>query len=221
MKRKLSLLLLAVFATLTLASCNSGNGQHAIYMVVDTSGTYAKQARKAGNVLKWLLINSNPGDTLALAKITSRSYSEKNIVAKVSLERVPSKANAQRKGFAKEIDKFARTTIHNRGSAYTDISGALILATEFLKETGASKQTIVIFSDMQQELGKGTKRDFKFPVKGVDIVVINDIKLRTDNIDPRRYKNRMDAWETKLMEGGAESWTVITDMEKVAEVFGA
>lgn len=219
MRNKIALFVLALVASLTLTSCG-GNNQHAIYMVVDTSGTYAKQAKKAGNVLKWLLLDANPGDTLALAKITSRSYSEKNIVAKITLDSVPSRANDQKDGFASKIDSFVRKTLRGGGSAYTDISGAIILATEFLQETGAGRKTIVIFSDMQQELGKGIKRNFKFEVNGIRFVVINDIKLRSDNIDPRRYKARMDAWEKKLMEGGATEWLVITDMDKVAAAFG-
>ncbi|KPK11098.1 MAG: hypothetical protein AMJ68_07115 [Acidithiobacillales bacterium SG8_45] len=219
MTKKIFALILAALAAVSISSCSSDNGRHAIYMVVDVSGTYARQSDKARDVLKYLLINANPGDTLALARIDSRSYSEKNIVAKVTLENVPSKANAQKKEFASEADRFVNKIRRARGSAYTDISGALILATEFLRETGASKQTIVIFSDMKQELGEGTVRNFNFDVKGIRFVVINIVKLRSDNVDPRRYKNRMEAWQKKLMESGAAEWVVITDMDKVLDVF--
>lgn len=219
MVRKICLLLVATVALVGLGGCSSGNGQHAIYMVVDTSGTYARQAGRARDILKYLLINANPGDTLALAKINSKSYSEKNIVAKVTLESVPSKANEQKKQFAAETDQFVKKIQHARGSAYTDISGALILATEFLRETGASRKTVVIFSDMKQELGKNTVRNFDYDVKGIDFVVINIVKLRSDNIDPRRYQRRMEDWKTKLMASGATNWTVITDMDKVVDVF--
>lgn len=219
MIKRICAFLLVVFAALSISSCSGGNGRHAIYMVVDVSGTYARQSDKAGDVLKYLLITANPGDTLALARINSRSYSEKNIVTKVTLERVPSKANAQKKVFAKTADRFVKKIRRARGSAYTDISGALILATEFLRETEASKQTIVIFSDMKQELSKGTVRDFDFDVKGIRFVVINIAKLRTDNVDPRRYKRRMDAWNKKLMDSGAAEWVVVTDMDKILDVF--
>jgi hypothetical protein len=219
MLRNITTLLLIVAAAVGISSCTGDNGRHAIYMVVDTSGTYARQSDKARDVLKYLLITANPGDTLALARINSRSYSEKNIIAKVTLENVPSKANAQKKGFAAQADRFVDEIRKARGSAYTDISGALILATEFLRETGASKQTIVIFSDMKQELGKGTVRDFDYDVKGINFVVINIVKLRSDNVDPRRYQKRMEAWQTKLMGSGAKEWVVITDMDKVLDVF--
>lgn len=219
MIKRICALLFITAASLSIGGCSSDNGRHAIYMVVDTSGTYARQSNRAKDVLKYLLINANPGDTLALAKINSRSYSEKNIVAKVTLENVPSKANVQKQDFAKKADKFVKKIRQSRGSAYTDISGSLILATEFLRETGASKQTIVIFSDMKQELGKGTVRDFNYDVKGIGFVVINIVKLRSDNVDPRRYKRRMEAWQTKLMTSGAREWIVITDMDKVLDVF--
>lgn len=219
MLTKINVLLLAVFAALAISGCNGDNGRHAIYMVVDVSGTYARQSDKARDVLKYLLITAHPGDTLALAKINSRSYTEKNIVAKVTLENVPSKANVQKRIFAAKADKFVKKIRYARGSAYTDISGALILATEFLRETKASKQTIVIFSDMKQELSKGTVRNFNYDVKGIHFVVINIAKLRSDNVDPRRYKRRMDAWNKKLMDSGAADWIVITDMDKILDVF--
>jgi len=213
-KRIFALVLVAIAAA-SVSSCTGDNGRHAMYMVVDVSGTYARQSDKARDVLKYLLITANPGDTLALARIDSRSYTEKNIIAKVTLERVPSKANAQKRDFAAKADRFVKKIRRARGSAYTDISGALILATEFLRETKASRQTIVIFSDMKQELGKG----FEYDVKGIRFVVINIAKLRSDNVDPRRYKRRMEAWQEKLMASGATEWVVITDMDKVLDVF--
>ncbi len=219
MIKRILAIALAAIAVVSLSGCSGDNGRHAIYMVVDTSGTYARQSDKARDVLKYLLITANPGDTLALARINSRSYSEKNIVAKVTLENVPSKANAQKKDFAAKADRFVKKIRRSRGSAYTDISGALILATEFLRETGASKQTIVIFSDMKQELGKGTVRNFDYEVKGIRFVVINIVKLRSDNVDPRRYKRRMEVWQEKLLGSGAAEWVVITDMDKVLDVF--
>lgn len=219
MIKRICALVLAAIAAVSISGCSSDNGRHAIYMVVDTSGTYARQSDKARDVLKYLLITANPGDTLALARINSKSYSEKNIVAKVTLENVPSKANAQKKDFAAKADRFVKKIRRSRGSAYTDISGALILATEFLRETKASKQTIVIFSDMKQELGKGTVRNFDYDVKGIRFVVINIVKLRSDNVDPRRYKRRMEDWQEKLMSSGAANWVVITDMDKVLDVF--
>jgi len=219
MVKRILALLFVILTTLSISGCGGGNGRHAMYMVVDVSGTYARQSDKARDVLKYLLITANPGDTLALASINSRSYTEKNIVAKVTLENVPSKANAQKKEFAAKADRFVRKIRRARGSAYTDISGALILATEFLRETKASKQTIVIFSDMKQELGKGTVRNFEYDVKGIRFVVINIAKLRSDNVDPRRYKRRMEAWKQKLLASGAAEWIVITDMDKVLDVF--
>ncbi len=219
MMNRIFALMLVAIAAVSISSCTGDNGRHAIYMVVDTSGTYARQSDKARDVLKYLLITANPGDTLALARIDSRSYTEKNIIAKVTLENVPSKANEQKKDFAAKADRFVKKIRRARGSAYTDISGALILATEFLRETGASKQTIVVFSDMKQELGKGTVRNFNYDVKGIRFVVINIVKLRSDNVDPRRYMRRMEAWQKKLMDSGAAEWVVITDMDKVLDVF--
>ena len=47
---------------------------HAVYMLVDTSGTYAKEASKARVIVNYLLGTLQPGDSLAIARVESRSF---------------------------------------------------------------------------------------------------------------------------------------------------
>ena len=106
-----------------------------------------------------------------------------------------------------------------KGSAYTDITGGMIQAAEFLKETGAGRKTILIFSDMQEELDYQTVRDFPIDLKGIRIVALNVTKLTTDNIDPRRYLNRMAWWEKRVRTAGAEDWHMVNDLEHPERIF--
>jgi hypothetical protein len=68
----------------------------AVYMLVDTSGTYVQEADKAQAIVNFLLGTLNPGDSLAVARVQSRSFSEKDIVAKATFDTRPSQANAQK-----------------------------------------------------------------------------------------------------------------------------
>src|SRR5437588_5771331 len=202
-----------LLSTLALAATGCGdprNHRHAVYMLVDTSGTYAQEAHKALLIINYLLGTLQPGDSLAVARVRSRSFSEKDIIAKATFDTRPSQANAQKRAFKDAIDGFTRTA---RGSSYTDITGGLIQGSMFLNETGAGRKTILIFSDMQEELDKVTIRDFPINLKDIRVVALNVVKLKTDNIDPRRYMGRLEAWQKRIEKAGASEWVLINDIE--------
>ncbi|MHB1236778.1 MAG: vWA domain-containing protein [Gallionella sp.] len=210
MKRSLPVSLM-LFGALFVSACGDSRvHSQAVYMLVDTSGSYARQVNKAAKVVNYLLATLNPGDSLAVAKVETRSFTEKDIVAKVTFDKRPSQSIEQKRAFKVKIDSFARD-VH--GSAYTDITGALIQGAEYLNETKAGNKTIVIFSDMQEELNKGTVRDFPIDLKGIRIVALNVSKLGTDNADPRLYLDRLARWEARVRKAGATNWVVVNDLE--------
>jgi len=187
----------------------------AVYMLVDTSGTYAQEVRKAQLIINYLLGTLQSGDSLVVARVRSRSFNEKDIIAKVTFDSRPSQANAQMRAFRDKIDAFVKSV---SGSAYTDITGGLIQGGMFLNETGAGKKTILIFSDMQEELDKATIRSFPISLKDIRIVALNVVKLKSDNIDPRRYLGRLEAWQKRVENAGASEWRVINDIEHLDAV---
>ncbi len=210
--------LLAGLALLALAAgCGEhGSNARAVYMLLDTSGTYFHEVDKAQQVINWLIVSLNPGDSFAVARVKSRSFSEKDIIAKATLVKDPLQVNAQKKALK---DELATIKEQSKGSAYTDITGGMLQAAEFLNETGAGRKTIIIFSDMQEELDKQTKRDIPLDLKGIRVVALNVTKLKTDNIDPRRYTQRLEWWEKRVKAGGAISWHVVNDLEHLDRVF--
>jgi len=204
-------LLLASLLVLSVISCTDQRSHsQAVYMLIDTSGTYAQEVGKAQKIINYLLGTLQSGDSLAVARVRTRSFSEKDIVAKVTFDNRPSQANAQKRAFRDQIDAFVKSTT---GSAYTDITGGLIQGGMFLKETGAGKKTILIFSDMQEELDKVTIRDFPIDLKDIRVVALNVVKLKTDNVDPRRYMGRLEAWQKRVEKAGASEWIIINDIE--------
>jgi len=195
------------------------NHNQAVYVLIDTSGTYVKELDKAQAVVNYLLGTINPGDALAVGRVKSRSFSEKEIVAKVSLGKDPLAANAQKRAFSEQFAAFAKSERQSKGSSYTDITGGIIQAAEFLNETQAGVKTIVIFSDMQEELDYKTVRDIPIKLDGIRIVALNVTKLGTDNIDPRRYLDRLEWWEKRTRTAGASDWRVVNDMEHLDRIF--
>jgi len=204
---------LASLAALAAAGCgDSRSHAHAVYMLVDTSGTYAQEAGKAQLIVNYLLGTLQPGDSLAVARVQSRSFSEKDIIAKATFDTRPSQANAQKRAFRDQVDNAFRNV---SGSRYTDITGGLIQAAEYLNEAGAGTRTVIVFSDMQEELDKVTQRDFPISLKNIRVIAVNVVKLGTDNVDPRLYLGRLQAWEKRVVDAGASEWRVINDLQRL------
>ncbi|MDO8989495.1 MAG: hypothetical protein Q7U91_07650 [Sideroxyarcus sp.] len=209
------LLVCMLFVSTLLSSCGDNRvHSQAVYMLVDTSGTYAQEMGKAAKIINYLLATLNPGDSLAVAKVETRSFTEKDIVAKVTFDKRPSQATIQKRAFKSKIEEFSKEI---KGSAFTDITGGLIQGAEYLNETKAGNRTIVIFSDMQEELGKGTVRDFPIKLDGIRIVALNVTKLNTDNADPRIYLDRLARWEERVRKAGATDWVMVNDLENNME----
>ena len=212
MKRRQFLVSLPAVALAASGCVDSRSHTHAVYMLVDTSGTYAQEAGKAQVIINYLLGSLQAGDSLAVARVQSRSFSEKDIIAKATFDSRPSQENAQKRAFRDRVDNTFRAV---GGSRYTDITGGLIQGAEFLNETGAGSKTIIIFSDMQEELDKVTQRDFPISLKGVRVVAVNVVKLKTDNIDPRKYMGRLEAWQKRVETAGAREWRVINNLDRL------
>jgi hypothetical protein len=221
MKRTFSGIVILAFALLALVGCSSKEQAQShtrgVYLLIDTSGTYARELDKAVAVINYLLGTLNPGDTLAVAKVSSRSFSEKDIIAKVTFIKDPIKANSQKRAFRDQVDNFVKHI--DKGSAYTDITGGIIQAAEYLNEANPGQKTVLIFSDMQEELGKGTVRDFPIELSGIRFVALNVTKLNTDNKDPRRYLGRLEWWQKRVLNAGAKEWSVVNDLEHLERVF--
>jgi hypothetical protein len=183
-----------------------------VYLLMDTSGTYTQELEKAQNITNYLLATLDSGDSIAVARIDSGSFSEKDIIAKVTLDERPSQANQQKRAFKQRLDAYVNGV--RAGSRNTDITGGLIQASEYLAETGAEQQYVLLFSDLEEDLAEGQVRDFPIALAGIRVVALNVTKLRSDNIDPRDYLKRLAQWQTRVVAGGGH-WQVMNDLERL------
>ena len=107
MKRILSVAGLVL--ALTLAGCSEpaprGRG---VYMLMDTSGTYTQELQKAQQIINAILSKLDPGDSFAVARIDTGSFSERDIVARITFDDRPSMANQQKRKFRDTIDSFVK-----------------------------------------------------------------------------------------------------------------
>ena len=209
---------LSLLALPLALSCSSGkNYAQAIVALVDVSGTYADQKPEVVNVIKrGILPKLQPGDSIFVIRIDDESYKKANVEGGMTLDVRPSKANAQKLAFATQMDKFAAKRQRSR---FTDIRGAMMLASEYLKETGAGQRTMVEFSDMEEDLPKGVKRTLAADeFAGMRILAMNVKKLNADNINPTAYRQRLASWQQQVKSHGAKEFAVVLEPEKLDEL---
>ena len=142
-----------------LASCAGGEQaptNSGVYMLLDTSGTYTEELEKAEQIIRYTLSKLDASDSFAVARIDTGSFSEKDIIAKMSFDDRPSAINRQKRLFAQQVSDFVDNV---RPAPYTDITGGLLQAVEFLNEKDTGKKTILIFSDLKEDLAEGYIRD--------------------------------------------------------------
>lgn len=201
-----------VLATaLLVAGCSSTPPGTGVFLLLDTSGTYAGELDRARSVINYLLGTLDPGDSFGVARIDGGSFSEKDIIMRVTFDARPSVANDQKRLFMEQIGAFTDTVT---AAAHTDITGGVLQAAEWLEEVGPGQRTVLIFSDMEEDLPAGYVRDFPMELEGVRVIALNVTKLRPDNVDPRIYATRLDAWRERVEAGGGE-FTVINDLERL------
>ena len=216
MKRLFYVLITLVTAATLFSGCSEKTAHtKGVYMLLDTSGTYTEELVKAQQIINYILANMNPGDTFAVSRIDTGSFSEKDILAKVTFDDRPSVTNEQKRAFRQKIDEYVKTV---KSSVYTDVSGGLLQAVEYLNEADPAEKTVIIFSDMKEELKPGYKRDFPIQLGGFKVIATNVIKLRSDIKDPTEYLGRLDMWKKKVEAGGGD-WVVINDLERLEPIF--
>jgi len=206
--------IISVIFIFSFSACSTGPHQShnkGVYMLIDTSGTYTKELEKAQQIINYTLAKLNSGDSFVVASIDTGSFSEKDIIAKITFDDRPSKANQQKRAFQIKVNDYVNNV---KSSPYTDITGGLLQAIEYLNERETRQKTVMIFSDLKQELKKGYVRDIPLSMDGFDVVALNVTKLRSDNIDPREYMDRLKEWKQRVEDGGGK-WDVINDLERL------
>lgn len=213
MKRVLVLVSLGL--ALWLQGCSEQMPQNrGVYLLMDTSGTYTKELGDALALVNAILVRLEPGDSFAVGRIDTGSFSEKDILAKVTFDDRPSQTNQQKRRFRESMDEFVKTV---KSAKFTDITGGMLQAIEYLNEKGPANKHILVYSDLKEDLPNGYVRDLPLQLEGFEVVALNVTKLRSDNVDPREYLNRLENWQTRVEEGGG-SWRVINDMDRLERI---
>ena len=202
---------------LSALACTDGSEHaRAIAVLVDVSGTYADQAPQVVKTVKaGVLPSMQPGDSLTVVRIDEASYEKDNIETKLNLAPRMSDANAQKLHAARALDEFAQQV---KPASHTDVTGAIMIAADYLRDAEPDHKIIVIFSDLQEDLPAGTRRVLASDeLAGMRVFALNVKRLEADNRNPQAYRDRMSEWEERLVAAGATEFRVFVDEQRLVE----
>lgn len=220
MTRHYPVLALIVVSCMLIGSVGCDNSRRydqAIAVLIDISGTYADEKGEVVRIIKREILPAMvPGDTLLVITIDSQSYEKDNLITLMTLDQRPSEANAQKLLVAKQLDVLAKSDAR---SSHTDILGAMMLGSEYLRELASGSRVMLIFSDMEQDLPAGVKRKtHETEFEDIRVLAINVKRLQGDNIDPEGFRDRLSAWEKSVMAANAVGWQVMMDSTKLPKL---
>ena len=218
-RTSLGAILAATLLALLTACTDESRYDQAICVLIDESGTYSDQKQEVVRILKREVLPAmEPGDTLLVIRIDGESYEKENVEALMTLDTRPSRANAQKLALARKLDLFA---LQNRPSEHTDIPGAMMLGNEYLAELASGSRVMLVFSDMKEDLAPGTRRNLSpSEFDGVWVAAMNVKRLGSDNADPSLFRQRLAAWEHRVLESGGLGWRTFMDASKLADYLG-
>jgi hypothetical protein len=212
---KLKLVMAMMLMTMLVACGEARNHSRAVFVLIDIHGDYASEVEKARTLTNYLLGTLDSGDSIAIAFIDNSSFSERNFIARADLDHRPSVATQQKRVVSAELNAFLER--FSVPSAHSDITGGVLLARDFLRESGAAHRSLFILSDLEEDLMPGMKRDMSLGLEEVQVVAVNATRRQSDNFDPDAYQRRLAHWQERVEESGGQ-WRVATDLARLEDM---
>lgn len=196
-----------------LAACGeASNHDRAVAVLIDIQNEYASEMDKASRLTNYLLPRLNPGDSIAVIFIDNRSYTERNYIARTTFDDRPSIAIQQKRHVRAGLDAFMND--FEVPSAHSDITGGVLLARDFLRESEAGERYMFLVSNLDEDLKPSLNRDVPLELEGIEVVAVNVTRQLADNRDPQAYQRRLAQWQKRVEQAGGQ-WRVANDLARV------
>lgn len=193
-----------------LAACEERRDDAgSIYALLDVSASYFRELGEAVRALRVMMGFVHAYDSFAVAEIGACSFTDEAVILRFT---APDRPSERQRLVAANAQRLAGYAAKARATDFTDIRGALTQAAQHLAVRLAATRAIVLFSDLDEDLPAGCRREAALPpaLKGLDVIATNVVRLPEDNRDPRRYTRRIDGWR-RLVEAAGARWQVIPD----------
>ncbi|MCX7367200.1 MAG: hypothetical protein NTV97_36075 [Alphaproteobacteria bacterium] len=197
-------------SSLALAACEErANNASALAVLLDVSGSYYRELPKNLRAIRAMMGFIHAGDSFAVAEIGACSFTDESMILRFTAPDRPSERHSLVSAHAARLNDYGTKA---KATNYTDIRGALTQAAQYLASRKAVDRTIVIFSDLEEDLPPNCRRETALPaeLRGMNVIACNVIKLPEDNRDPARYGRRVEGWRRLVQSAGAR-WQIMPD----------
>jgi hypothetical protein len=218
----LPLAIAELIIVLTISSCDQIKlvkpPSKDLYFLVDTSQSYAQYSERSLTRLQSILYAMRPGDRITVAKIQSCSYSDESVLLPArTLSTQESTANRDKIQLGAELKALEGTLVP---TPYTDIRGALIMASQHFKRSRSQHKLLIIFSDLRDdpEPGCATQAEELIEVTGV-IVVLADVSIsKPDEANAAGRVDRINGWRELFIKRGAKSVELVSGVYEIETI---
>jgi len=203
---------------LALGACEERSATaSAVYGLLDVSKSYFREVDKALRTLRVTMGFMRAHDSFAVAEIGACSFTDDALLLSFT---APDRPTERQRLVAAYGQKLADYGSRVKPANYTDIRGGLLQAAQTLAARQAASRTIVLFSDLEEDLPPNCRRDPALPatLRGMTVIATNVTRLPEDNREPARYGRRLDGWR-QLVESAGAQWKVAADPVEVTALF--
>lgn len=189
----------------------------AVYGLLDVSKSYFREVDRALRTLRATMGFMRAHDSFAVAEIGACSFTDDAVLLSFT---APDRPTERQRLLAAYGQKLAEYGGRLKPAGNTDIRGALLQAAQYLAARQAAARTIVLFSDLEEDLPPHCRREPTLPtiLRGMEVIATNVTRLPEDNREPARYARRLDGWR-KLVEAAGARWKVAPDATEVTSLF--
>jgi len=156
-----------------------------------------------------------PGESVGMACLGTGNFSEKDVIARVSLDARPSVALQQKYLLRKKLDQFFPVS---RPGSQLDVAGAVLYALTCLNETGAEERYVVLFVNFKREQIPERIKEFPLQMDQCHVIAVDLDEGDLSGPEQDAAAKRLETWKD-WVEAGGGLWEVVSDLKLLATIF--
>jgi hypothetical protein len=211
MRRVVAILFLA--QALGIAACTeSARAPRASYLLLETARLKSPPVQA---LVDYFLGAVQPGESVGMACLGTGHFSEKDVIARVSLDARPSVAMQQKHLLRKKLDQFSPFP---RPGSELDVAGALLYALTCLNETGAEERYVILFVNFKREQIPERVKEFPLQMDECHVIAVDLDEGDLSGREQDAAAKRLETWKDWVEAGGGR-WEVVSDLKLLATIF--
>jgi hypothetical protein len=184
----------------------------ASYLLMETARLKSPPAQA---LVDYFLGALRPGESMGMACLGTGHFSERDVIARLSLDPRPSVAIQQKYLLRKRLDQFSPFP---RPGSYVDVAGALLYALACLNETEAEDRYVILFVNFRKELIPEPVREFPLQMDQCHVVAIDLDEGNLAGQEQDAAAKRLATWKDWVEAGGGR-WELVTDLKLLTSIF--